>query len=235
MIPLRDNIRSSHYPIVNTGIIVACVVVFFAQLTSPDHGLAWAFVPHDLVSGEALVPHGMVRVLLALLASVFMHGGFMHIGSNMLFLWVFGDNVEDRMGHVRYLAFYLLSGVAASLVQSLFSGFSTTPLIGASGAIAGVLGAYLVLFRYSTIRALVFFFLIFMVDISAPVFIIYWFILQLFSGVGSIGIPAGIAYWAHIGGFGVGYLLVRRFARPLRPAPPADRPVSPRVTRFTIE
>jgi membrane associated rhomboid family serine protease len=234
MLPLRDNIRSLSFPYVNTALIAACVVVFFAQLSAPDGGQSWAFVPRMLVSGRYLVGAGISGVLLAMLASTFMHSGFLHIAINMLFLWVFGDNVEDRMGHLRYLLFYLLCGMVAALAHSLFSGFSTVPIVGASGAIAGVLGAYLVLFRHSTIRALVILlFFGFMVDLPAPVFLLYWFILQLFSGVATIMAPTGVAFWAHIGGFAAGYLLVRGFARRLRPPP--SRRVTPRILSMRVD
>jgi membrane associated rhomboid family serine protease len=233
MLPLRDNIRSLSFPYVNTGLIIACVVVFFAQLAAPEGGLAWAFAPRMLVSREYLAGPGILGILLAMLASTFMHGGFMHIAVNMLFLWVFGDNVEDRMGHLRYLVFYLACGLAAALLHSVFTGFSGHPIVGASGAIAGVLGAYFVLFRTSMIRSLVIVFVFpILFDLPAPVFLVYWFFLQLFAGVAGIMAPAGVAFWAHIGGFVAGYLLVRRFARRLRPPP--ER-VEPRVVRLRVE
>ena len=234
MLPLRDNIRSSTFPIVNTAIIAVCVMVFLLQLTMPDHGLRWAFIPRALIDPTVWAAGGAVAALTGLFTSIFVHGGFMHVGMNMLFLWVFGDNVEDRMGHVRYAVFYLVCGVTGNLAHALLSGFSPLPLVGASGAIAGVMGAYFVLFRMASIRTfvLVFFYpLIF--DVPAPVFLVYWFIIQLFSGIGSIGLASGVAFWAHVGGFGAGYFLVRRFARPLRPPP--SRRIRPRVVRLYVE
>jgi len=233
MLPLRDNIRSLSFPCINTGLIIACVVVFFAQFSAPDGGEAWAFRPDMLVSPHHWASRGIGGILLAILASTFMHSGFPHIGVNMLFLWVFGDNVEDRMGHLRYLMFYLVCGMAAALLHSLFSGFSPKPIVGASGAIAGVLGAYFVLFRSSMIRSLVILFIFpILVALPAPLFILYWFILQLFAGVATIMAPTGVAFWAHIGGFAAGYLLVRRFVRPLRPPPGR---VTPRVVGLRVE
>lgn len=214
MIPLRDNIPSSRTPVVNYLIIVTCVVVYLMQIASPTGLKEWAFNPHNLISPHAIAVLGYGYVILTILTSMFMHGGFLHIAFNMLFLWVFGDNVEDRMGHFRYLVFYLLCGAIAALTHSLVSLFAAVPVLGASGAIAGVLGAYFVLFRGATVRALVPIFIIFTVmDIPAVVFLGLWFIFQLFNGLGTFGgAGGGVAFWAHIGGFLAGALLVRFFA-----------------------
>lgn len=245
MIPLRDNIRSRSFPIVNVTIIIACVAVFFVQLITPDNGQSWAFRPSMLRLGSGVGP---IVALRAMLLSMFMHGGFMHIAGNMLFLWVFGDNVEDRMGHFKYAIFYLGTGIIATLTHSLFTGFSDVPMVGASGAIAGVLGAYLILVPHSLVRTLVFlFFFVTIVDLPAPIFLVYWFIIQLFQGVGSIGIPTGVAYMAHIGGFAAGWLIARAMVQRLIPPPPPPpryapryyrpprRPPPPRITRLRIE
>lgn len=138
----------------------------------------------------------------------------MHIGSNMLYLWVFGDNVEDRLGHLRYLVFYLLIGLLAGLAQITFSPQSTVPIIGASGAVAGILGAYAVICPRARVLALVPLFLFLTVtEVPAMLFLGLWFVLQLFSGLTSIGIDMSVAWWAHIGGFLAGALLVRTFSR----------------------
>lgn len=248
MIPLRDNIRSGRFPIVNVAIIAACVVVFLAQLATGG-GEAWAFRPAMLIPGRT----DPLSALQALLLSMFMHGGLLHIGGNMLFLWVFGDNVEDRMGHVRYLLFYLGAGIVATLAHSLtalLGGGGDVPIVGASGAIAGVLGAYLVLLPYARVRTLIFLFVfVTVVELPAPIFLVYWFFIQLFQGVGSIGIPTGVAYMAHIGGFAAGYLFARAlvakagpppppppsgYYRPYRYGPPRP-PRPPRITRLRIE
>jgi membrane associated rhomboid family serine protease len=222
MIPLRDNIPSSRTPVVNYLIIATCVVVFIAQAMAKDHLQGLAFNPNYLVNPKAINALGWDTIILTIFTSMFMHGGLLHIGMNMLFLWVFGDNVEDRMGHFRYLVFYLLCGVIAALAHSLVSLFAPVPVLGASGAIAGVLGAYFVLFRGATVKALVPIFVIFTVmDIPAVVFLGLWFLFQLWSGLRGGG--DGIAFWAHIGGFAAGALLVRFFAVTPRRTTPGPR------------
>lgn len=223
MIPLRDNIPSATRPWVNYLIILTCIAVYIVQKTVPGVEKAFVFTPRYLVSGEAIAAYGYGFIVLTIFTSMFMHGNVLHIGMNMLFLWVFGDNVEDRMGHLRYLLFYLLCGVIAAVMHTLVSLFSNVPVLGASGAIAGVLGAYFVLFRGAYIKTLVPLFFIFTVmDIPAFVFLLLWFVFQLFSGFGSIGgTGGGVAFWAHIGGFVAGWVLVRFFAvtRRLKPQP----------------
>lgn len=254
MIPLRDNIRSGRFPVVNVALITACIAMFVAQLSADGGGQAWAFRPAMLVPGS-------VSPLVAaqgMLLSMFMHGGVLHIAGNMLFLWVFGDNVEDRMGHVRYLLFYLGAGIVATLAHSattLFTGGGDVPIVGASGAIAGVLGAYLVLLPYARVRTLIFLFVfVTVVELPAPIFLVYWFIIQLFQGVGSLGFTTGVAYMAHIGGFAAGFLFARAIAAKVGPPPPPPPPSyyppsgygppgygppryprPPRITRLRIE
>ena len=234
MIPLRDNIQSTRYPLVNTAIIITCVAVFVYQLLNAQLVEAYAFRPAYLASISDIASIGGGAVCGSLVLSMFMHGGLLHLGFNMLFLWVFGDNVEDRMGHLRYLLFYLLCGILATLAHSAISLLSVPiagtasleiGVIGASGAIAGVLGAYYKLFKGAYIRTLVPIFIVFTtVDLPAGLFIIIWFVLQLFYGLGSVGrVGGGIAFWAHIGGFGAGVYLVRLFVR---------RPRSPRGPRI---
>jgi membrane associated rhomboid family serine protease len=149
---------------------------------------------------------------------MFLHGSLLHIGGNMLFLWVFGNNIEDRLGRLRFVLFYLLCGLAATYAQTLVSLSSGAPQIGASGAIAGVLGAYIVLYPRARVRTLVFLFLIFFLDLPAYVLLGIWFLLQLLQGVGPAATSGGVAYMAHVGGFIAGILLLAIF-RP-RPAPP---------------
>jgi membrane associated rhomboid family serine protease len=167
--------------------------------------------------------------LFTIVASMFLHGGLLHVGSNMLYLWIFGDNVEDRLGHFRYLLFYLLCGFGATLAHAVFSATSRVPAIGASGAIAGVLGAYLVLWPHARVMTLIpIFFFITVRELPAIFILGFWFVLQLFSGVGSLGIPGaqdagGVAYFAHIGGFVAGMVLIAVFGgfrRPRRVQPP---------------
>jgi membrane associated rhomboid family serine protease len=229
MIPLGDSIRSLSRPVVNYCIIAACVAVWVAELLSPEHLAQYTFVPSQLISPEAWREVGLANIVLRMFTSMFMHdpGGPWHLGFNMLFLWVFGDNVEDRMGHGRYAVFYLVCGLVAALAHSLLSFFSDTPILGASGAIAGVLGAYFVMFKGARVRALVPIIFIFTVmELPAVVFLGLWFVFQLFSGFGTIGgTGGGVAFWAHIGGFVAGLLLARRFAVG------GPRPGQPRVVR----
>jgi membrane associated rhomboid family serine protease len=215
MIPLRDSIPSRTTPYVSYSIIGACVVIHLLQYASPTRLVEWALVPSHLVSLSAWVRFGPLQVFGSLLTSQFLHGDILHLGSNMLFLWVFGDNVEDRLGHARFLLFYLLCGTAAGLAQSLLSWFPDIPMLGASGAIAGVLGAYFVLFRTAWVRSLVILLIIpFLIEIPALIFIGIWFVLQSLNALYTLGpIPAtgspGVAFGAHVAGFIVGILLLK--------------------------
>lgn len=157
--------------------------------------------------------------VLSIFAAMFLHGGWVHIAGNMLFLWVFGNNVEDRLGRILFAVFYVLGGLAATGLQLLLDAGSTIPTVGASGAIAAVLGAYLVLFPRARVTTLVFFFFITWVELPASVVLVAWFVLQVFSGVGQLSqdVAGGIAYWAHIGGFAFGALTVWLFLRGRRP------------------
>jgi membrane associated rhomboid family serine protease len=206
MMPLGDdNSASRTVPLVTYGLIALNVLVFLLELTGGEALVTqWAFVPSRFLAN----PTGE---LLTLFTSMFMHAGWLHLGSNMLYLWIFGDNVEDRFGHVQYLIFYLLCGLAALFAQLAFNMTSNIPNLGASGAIAGVLGAYILLFPGKPIRVLVG---NRVAQVSALIVIGGWFILQLFSGVGSIADTAdtgGVAFLAHIGGFVAGFLLTFLF------------------------
>ncbi|MFM8998959.1 MAG: rhomboid family intramembrane serine protease [Actinomycetota bacterium] len=166
---------------------------------------------------------------LPLLVSMFLHGGWLHILGNMLYLWIFGNNVEDRLGRFAFVAFYLLGGLAASALQMAFDPSSTIPSLGASGAIGAVLGAYLVLFPHARVTTLVLFIFVSVVQLPALVVLGGWFVLQLFSGVGELGQVAqgGVAYWAHVGGFAFGALAALLFFRGRRGPVPADLPPRP--------
>jgi membrane associated rhomboid family serine protease len=212
MIPLRDVIPSRTRPVVTVGLIALNAAAFLHQQTLAPRELevfvrTWGLVP------AAFSP-------IDLLVSMFLHGGWMHFLGNMLYLWIFGDNVEDRFGHGRYLMFYLLCGVVAALLQTVFSPGSRVPMVGASGAIAGVLGAYLVMFPKSRILTLLpVFVFVQIIEVPALFFLGFWFLLQLLSGVGSLGQQAdvgGVAFWAHAGGFAAGMAAVRFFRRPER-------------------
>jgi membrane associated rhomboid family serine protease len=212
MIPLRDTNRSGSFPVMNWLIIAANALVFFYELGLSNSGLnnfvnSFALIPAHLQSSPSLF-------VVTIFTSMFMHAGWLHILSNMWVLFIFGDNVEDRMGSVPYLIFYLLGGVAAAALQTFVSPGSSVPVLGASGAIAGVLGAYLVLFPRARVLSLVPIFFIWLIEVPAIVFIGFWFITQLFSGLASIGTQAGgVAWWAHVGGFVVGLLLGPLLAR----------------------
>ncbi len=228
MIPIGDSPRTRTLPIVNWTLIAVNVLVFLFELSLPSRALdrflmIWGAVPVRIWG--ALLGHGDAFWLITLITSQFLHGGWAHILGNMLYLWVFGDNVEDRMGHLRYLAFYLLCGVIAGLIQTLVLFGSRVPLIGASGAIAGVLGAYLVLFPGArvTVLAPYFFFGLGFFEVPAAVLLVMWFLLQFINGLAAITTASpsvgGIGWWAHIGGFVAGWLLARLFARRPRPRP----------------
>ncbi len=234
MIPLRDSIRSGKTAYATYAIIGLCVVVYVAQMLSRNWLMEWALVPRLLVAPTAWGKVGVVHVFGSLITSQFLHGDPLHLGFNMLFLWVFGDNVEDRLGHVGFVIFYLTCGVVAGLAQSVLTWFPQVPMLGASGAIAGVLGAYFVLFRTAWIRSLVLLFIFpIFVDIPALVFIGLWFVIQTLNALVTIGrVPAhggaGVAFAAHAAGFLAGVGLVRLFGRP-RQAPRV------RVVRFEVD
>ena len=250
VIPLRDNIPSSTFPWVNVAILVACSLVFLVQLAgSGESDLAERFgmIPARVLDADRTIPveeRFVVRTPIGarylertremapsavpgfatLLTCMFLHGGWLHFLGNMWFLWIFGDNVEDRFGHGRYLVFYLAAGVGASLSHLLTAPSSTVPTIGASGAIAAVMGAYLMLYPRARMLVLVpiLLFMQLMV-LPAALFLGLWFALQLFQGTLAIGATqsGGVAWWAHIGGFAIGALtawLLRRSGR-LRSAP----------------
>lgn len=219
MIPLKDKNPSHSFPLVNYILIAANVVVFFYEL-SLGQGLDAFFVKYGLVPSryfEAVASHThLLSRYIPFFTSMFVHGGWLHIIGNMWFLFIFGDNVEDRLGHRNYLVFYLLCGLAAGGLQTYLSASSSVPTIGASGAISGVLGAYLIFFPRARIVTLIPIFFIFdIIDISAVLFIGFWFLIQFFSGVQSIGhgLSGGIAWWAHVGGFVAGILLSPIFRR----------------------
>lgn len=213
MLPLSDHNPRRTVPVVTMLIIIVNVLAFLWELQlGPDLQAAMtqvAFIPARL-----WIPGYLFANLQTIFISMFLHGGFLHIGANMLYLWIFGDNIEDRLGHTRYAVFYLLCGFIAAIAHAFANPASTLPAIGASGAIAGVLGAYLILFPKAKVTTLIpVFILVFIRDIPAVIILGLWFVLQLFSGVGSLGIrdaanAGGVAYFAHIGGFVAGIILI---------------------------
>ena len=214
MIPLYDTVRSHKFPVVN-WILIGLNVFAFLREIGMEPGELQAFI-----FANGLIPSQLIAnpesEWMTIFSSMFLHGGWFHIINNMWVLLIFGDNVEAGMGSIRYPIFYLLSGVAAGLLQTYVWPSSTTPMIGASGAVAGVLGAYLVLFPRSRIASLVPILFIFtIVEIPAMLFLLFWFVSQLYSGWFAIqgGGGSGIAWWAHIGGFAFGVLMVFFFRR----------------------
>jgi membrane associated rhomboid family serine protease len=200
MIPIRDVIPSRTTPWVTLALIAVNVLVFIREITLPPDAI------DAFIRTFGLIPADFTW--LAVLTSMFVHAGWLHIGSNVLSLWIFGDNVEDRMGHFRYLIFYLWTGTAAALLESQMNPASAIPLVGASGAIAGVMGAYLFMFPHSRIHVLVIlFFYIDVIEIPAVAYLGIWFVMQVFGGVGRVAQEAatgGVAFLAHVGGFAAG-------------------------------
>lgn len=214
IIPLRDSTRSHSFPYVTVAIIILNLYIHFVQFTSSQNELNQLIINYALIPArfaQGLQEYSWAGLLHPqLITATFLHGGWFHVLFNMLYLWIFGDNIEDRLGHIRFLLFYLLAGVAGNFAHILLNFTSPIPLVGASGAIAGVLGAYFITFPRSKITTLFFvFFVIFVRPIPAIFFLFFWFILQLANGLGSIGIMGETtAWWAHIGGFVAGILLM---------------------------
>jgi membrane associated rhomboid family serine protease len=229
VIPLRDTVPRRTTPYVTVALIVVNVLVFLGEASlgpSLEVALrAWGLVPAEFLAQDPLDAWRYVP----LFTSMFLHGGWLHVGGNMLYLWIFGDNVEDRLGHFKFLLFYVACGVAAALTQVFFEQEMTVPMVGASGAIAGVLGAYFVLYPRARVLTFVPLFVFgWIVEVPAVVYLGMWFLLQLFRGATELGAAvdrtAGVAWWAHAGGFALG-VLVGVLARATRPqnGPPRGR------------
>jgi len=222
VIPLHDDIRTRRFPAVTAALIAANVAVFAVQLLLPRWGITlegWYYLagarPFELTRQVDLPPFGYVPWWATLFTSMFVHGGWLHLAFNMLYLWIFGNNVEDAMTRPRFVAFYVVCGLVATTAQVLVAPDGDVPLIGASGAIAGVLGAYLVLFpraRVLTVIPLVFVFPV--IEVPAWILLVLWFVLQSVSGIQSLGTgEAGVAFFAHLGGFVAGMVLAYVCAR----------------------
>ncbi len=220
MIPLKDNIPTRHFPIVTIGLIAANLLIYLNQMFLDPRESArfidlYGLIPRELTRGEALVPHPF-PLYASVLTSMFVHGGLFHVGGNMLYLWIFGNNVEDAMGPRRFVIFYFLCGIAAALSQIAVTPLSKVPMVGASGAISGVLGAYLLLYPHARVLTLVFFWLfVRVVEIPALIVLGFWIVVQLLNGLLTAGIAAagvegggGVAWFAHIGGFAAGLFLI---------------------------
>jgi membrane associated rhomboid family serine protease len=250
MIPIADSTRSRTFPIVNVTIIAINFIVFLYEvglsqqlitprLTELDRLIFhWGNIPactldalgRNVSAARAAVCSGQPDARWTMITAMFMHGSWLHVGGNMLFLWIFGDNVEDAMGHARYALFYVIVGSLAALAHMSVNVNDLTPAIGASGAIAGVMGAYIVLFPRATVAVIIP--IIFFIPFPLPAFVLigFWFVVQLFSGFSSlgpntVGAGGGVAYFAHIGGFLAGALLIHVFVlgRPMLPPPSPAR------------
>ena len=225
MLPIGDVNPTRRFPIINYLLIAANIALFVYELSLGERRLdlfieTWGVRSTDVIGLLGGDMRLLMPVLIKSLVSMFLHGGWLHVGGNMLFLWVFGDNVEDNFGSFAYLIFYLLSGFAAVLAQAFLTPQSEIPSIGASGAISGVLAAYLLLYPGATVRALLFVVFIFVVRVPAWLMIIFWFGTQLLNGLASVTSAArlsgGVAYGAHVGGFIAGLILTLFFRKPPR-------------------
>ena len=235
MIPLSDpDLQRSTTPYINYLLIGSNLLVFMIQFLLLDQLgdlqfiYKYGVIPLEVTSGTAytsLANLGQtidiaspIPTWTTILSSMFLHGSFSHFAGNMLFLWVFGDNIEDYVGHIKYLVFYVLCGTAAALLQIVFTPTSQVPMIGASGAISGVMGAYILLYPNSRIKTLVWFIFITFMNIPAKVLLGIWFLLQIYNGLGSSSFASGgnVAYWAHIGGFIAGILIIKVFIASFR-------------------
>lgn len=218
MIPIRDSVRPRRRPVVNWTIIAINLLVFFYGLGLSGQQLEDVYFHYGVIPSEVfhLIQTGapLEPLFLPFLSAMFLHGGWFHVIGNMWYLWIFGDNVEDRLGHFRYLLFYLVAGIIGSIAHILTNPTSPVPVIGASGAIAGVLGGYLISFPRSRVLALVpVFFFFTLMEVPAVIYLALWFVLQLFNGTLSLGGVANpVAWWAHIGGFVSGMVLIKLMA-----------------------
>jgi len=215
MFPLRDSTPRTRFPFITLVLMAANITVFLYQILLNQYALQHFVYLNGMVPYRVsafLTGRAPVDVALApLFTSMFLHAGWMHLIGNMWFLWIFGDNIEDNFGHFNYLLFYLLCGLLASLTHWIAGPMSRIPSVGASGAIAGIMGAYMLLFPRARVLTLVPFFFIFTIELPAVVMLLYWFAIQFFSGVAAVGqsqqAQGGVAFWAHIGGFAAGVAL----------------------------
>lgn len=219
MIPVGDNYPVQRTPLINWLLIAICVIVFLWQLSLPPKGFQASLfllglIPRALLNAPLGHPQLLIPPLFSVLTSMFIHGSILHLVGNMLYLYVFGNNVEDHIGHRRFIFFYLLCGIAAALAQTFVAPSSTIPMVGASGAISGILGAYLLLHPFAQVKLLVPYFVIFFVWVPAWLMLGIWFLFQLLQSILSPADDGGIAFVAHAGGFVAGMLLLPFFRRP---------------------
>jgi membrane associated rhomboid family serine protease len=219
MIPLKDNVPTIRRPVVTIALIVVNVLIYFYQATLGEFGAAFVMqfgvIPYELTTLNEVTPRLAAPIPFTIFSSMFLHGGWIHLGSNMLYLWIFGNNIEDKLGPIRFIIFYLFSGVVAVALFVITDPSSKIPMVGASGAVAGLLGAYLIAYPRARVLTLIWvFFFVRLIWLPAMFFLGFWFLLQIFNGLPSLA-GAGtsnVAYFAHIGGFVFG-LVVCRFSR----------------------
>ena len=215
MIPFKDDNPTTIFPFVTIGLIAVNTIVFILQTFSPSDPrqivLAYGAIPNYLLRFETVQP---IHPALTVFTSMFMHGGFLHLAGNMLYLWIFGNNIEDKLGHVRFIIFYILGGIVAAYSHAITEPSSMLPMIGASGAVSGILGAYLLLFPHARVYTLIFFgFFVRVVRLPAIFIIGFWIVIQFINGILSKGLAnhGGVAWFAHIGGFAFGILMIKIF------------------------
>ena len=220
MIPIKDNNPTKSFPFVTIILISINAVVFLYQLSLNNvSGKVFVFtygaIPYELMNSINLPLTPYIPNSVTLFTSMFLHGGLFHLGGNMLYLWIFGNNIEDSMGHIKFVVFYVICGIAAVFAHTVINPGSKIPMIGASGAIAGVLGAYILLFPRAKVSTLIFFgFFIRIIEIPALIMIGFWIVIQFLSGAMSAGVQGGgIAYFAHIGGFLAGFAFIVFFKK----------------------
>ncbi len=213
MIPFKDDNPTSTFPFVTIGIIAINILVYIWEIMSPagEKYIVYSYgaIPSNLISFDTMQP---VHPVLTIFSAMFLHGGILHIAGNMLYLWIFGNNIEDMLGHFKFFIFYLISGIAAAYSHAIMAPSSSVPMIGASGAVAGVLGAYLLLFPRAKVHTLIFLvFFVEVVKIPALIVIGFWAIIQVVNGLLTQGVAAkgGVAWFAHIGGFLAGLLTIK--------------------------
>ncbi len=218
MIPLRDDNPTRRTAFITVGIIVACTLVFLWQVSHParlQQALVYSFgfIPATLFAGQELPPElQVIPAEMTVFSAMFLHGGLLHLAGNMLYLWIFGNNVEDAMGHVRFVFFYLICGVAAAMTQAVMNPDAVLPMIGASGAVAGVLGAYLLLHPRARVLVVIPIFIYpYLLHLPAGIVLGIWFLLQFLSSLGADPNEPGVAWFAHVGGFVAGVLLIPLF------------------------
>ena len=223
MIPIRDRNPSGTFPFVTVSIIALNILVFLFEL-SMGQGLdsflfQFGVVPIKVYYSTDIPDSNIINTYFPFLSFMFLHGGFVHLIGNMWYLWIFGDNVEDRLGRVKFIIFYLICGIGSAIVHVYFNSQSEVPCVGASGAIAGVLGAYMVTFPRARVLVLIPLFIVWQtIELPAIIVLGFWFLIQFFSGTASISSThgGGVAWWAHIGGFVLGIILIKLFPKSRR-------------------